>query len=667
MPTWLSCHVTGNALKFRDWLSSIAHDNRFRTYHARAVEPLTGAITLQPNVLRSKVLEKMIWYAAQLTLDDVNRAAKFNELVEEGRLEEEEGYADILNDSLLSEDDRREYLSFYTNMASQNVINLFSIDHAVIISAIHARDGIRLPPYRALWIYDQVFNKRQRIPFPSAKLQFTNDDDALDARMVMPTQRDFLTRVSSQYDLSVGLEEFEGCTWEREDSYIAVQGAGGKKYHRYKASIDITPKVREIFSRKPSKHQFSMRNSKVKKKKGLVVSAKRGRASVNWYKPKSKPDLQRDVLLEQSAWVPSHQSGSAPITSVHDDSSLDGYVVSWESGNDWLLTEQFQSCLNKHDALVQVLKEKKRSRYHFFSTEPFEHYRLNGVISFSDLARRNSESILQRTKYFLDCGLYDVPDNSKILKFGLSMPQFRSELAKKLLVVREQRNTSRSNVRKRYEAFVNDPISEELNRLAKDVDIHLSHVGNVVKRLVGTMTARLANFHGFDGVNMKGYSRVMEEYLSYVEQRYLSVDSVIKLLQPGVRKSVKGDLLLRKRVSDFVCDLCEKFKETINASMEQIKTFFMSGESLDIYNMLWLSMFFSRLTEDSANHLIAWADKFNKLSSRVEELGTEQAKFQYELKGASGKNLLKLLLIEIQEVTCAVLPWALNPLIRNSH
>jgi len=623
--------IAGNALKFRNWLSSIAHDVRFRTYHARAVEPVTGAITLQPNVLKSSILEKIIWYAAMLTYDDIKRAKQFNKLLEAGTPELDAGYKDILDDKALSDDDRVSYLTFYCSMATQNVINMFTLDHALIISAIHARDGIRLPPYRALWIYDQVFCQEKRIPYPAVELSYTHNDEIGDARMILPEQRHLMERVNSGYDLTMQLEEFEDCTWSNNDASIKVTTQYGNEFHRYKQLVAMTDKIRQTPLAKAVNNQFTIRKSKLKRKQGRVVGAIRGRTSVNWYRPRDKSRYEQANLLAQTDWVPSHQQFKTPITQVHVDTSLDGYVVNYEAMDDWILVESYQRCLTKHDNYVEAMRRKKGSRYQFFTTEPFEHFRLNGVISFSPVAQKNSQVILNRTKHFLNNGLYDVPDNHTIMSHGLSMAEFRTYLASALVNVRNERNLARSRTKAMVLAAHSDPLASELNRLEKDFSIHMSYIISSIWQEIGTQAACMVGFQCFDGICMQSFGKVNNEYQKQFKARFLDIDGVINQLQSHVRSSVKQSAFSRALVAKVVDSFNNQFHQCTTAIFNEVIVNIQTSTEINVNN-LWLTMFCPKLENPS--------ELISRVKSRI--VAPNQT-VKSSLISTTGNNILDLL------------------------
>ena len=115
--------ISGNILKVRNYIMHVAQDINNRTWHARAVDETTGAVALQPNVLNAKTIDKIIWLLCQATHGDRIRAERFKQLVADGREMDDEGYADIIIDPLLSEEDREEFAAVYKQYAQRHLIN----------------------------------------------------------------------------------------------------------------------------------------------------------------------------------------------------------------------------------------------------------------------------------------------------------------------------------------------------------------------------------------------------------------------------------------------------------------------------------------------------------------------------------------------------------------
>lgn len=159
------------ALRVRDYLYRIGHDNSKRALHARAYCPVGyNRVLLQPNVLKSKYLEKMVWYASQLTQYSHKVASEFSELVKQGREAEFSGYADILNDTLMNPKAKAEFLEMYREQAQTPLIDCFSEKHAALLSVRWSIDGINSAPFRPLAIWNKVATG-ESLPWPKTMVE----------------------------------------------------------------------------------------------------------------------------------------------------------------------------------------------------------------------------------------------------------------------------------------------------------------------------------------------------------------------------------------------------------------------------------------------------------------------------------------------------------------
>lgn len=184
-----------NATKVRDWLATCAHQLQHRTWHPRAYDEITGSVVLQPNVLNSRVLAKMIRYFFQLSHDDLLRAEDFKAKVKEAKraaalnggnwryLVDDAGVLEIINDTTIDDKTRDEFLIMYCDGLQQQLIKLGDERHAIYLSSIHALDGVKLPPYFAIACWHDVFVKGNRIPYPSVDLSSIVVESVGDAMM----------------------------------------------------------------------------------------------------------------------------------------------------------------------------------------------------------------------------------------------------------------------------------------------------------------------------------------------------------------------------------------------------------------------------------------------------------------------------------------------------
>ena len=164
-PRW--ARFGDNTRRFRDYLVRVSSDVKFRALHARAYDPSgNNNVYLQPNTLRASVLEKMVWYASQITIDSRAIHEEALERFRDGKIEFDIGVIDIMQDSTLSSDVKQQYKEMYVKrLLEKPMFELFTEQHAVLLSLLWALHGVSTLPYRAVAILDNV-KKGKRIPFP---------------------------------------------------------------------------------------------------------------------------------------------------------------------------------------------------------------------------------------------------------------------------------------------------------------------------------------------------------------------------------------------------------------------------------------------------------------------------------------------------------------------
>lgn len=155
-----------NAVAVRAYLYRLSANMGARAFHAKAVDHVGfQRIMLQPNILKPQFLEKMVWFASQLSIESQEQANHFAVLVKQGREMEHEGYRDIATDPSLTEKVRRQFLDMYKQEAQRALLTCFSERHALMLSFRWLVDGIASPTYRPMAIYQKVLDG-QRLPWP---------------------------------------------------------------------------------------------------------------------------------------------------------------------------------------------------------------------------------------------------------------------------------------------------------------------------------------------------------------------------------------------------------------------------------------------------------------------------------------------------------------------
>jgi 3'-phosphoadenosine 5'-phosphosulfate sulfotransferase (PAPS reductase)/FAD synthetase len=188
-----------SALRVRDYLFRLSCDMGARALHARSFDPAGyNRVTMQPNVMKPKYLDKMVRYASQLTVDSIKQAEEFKALVAEGREDEHPGYAEIKQDINIPPKARKAFLEMYKECAQEPIFTSFSEKHAILLSFRWSIDGIGAAPYRPLAIWEQVKRGEGRIPYPMlnkeyearfGKIKMIDAEKPLPEAVMMPIYR----------------------------------------------------------------------------------------------------------------------------------------------------------------------------------------------------------------------------------------------------------------------------------------------------------------------------------------------------------------------------------------------------------------------------------------------------------------------------------------------
>ena len=273
LPRW-SVLGAENTLKVRDWLYRISTDVSLRAFHARSHDPLVMRAALQPNTAKPQVLEKMVRFASQLTIDSINHANEFKKLCEQGRELEHAGYKDIHDDKFMTPKVKRAFLEMYKeSVQNPTTLNtLFGLKHAILLSFRWSIDGVGGARFRPLAIWKQIERGEGRIPYPQlnseyeaihGKIKLTGNTLLPEAVMFPLTANenlehlalnpfslmDFWTRPADHTDV---FEEDFNCSVSRKaDTYANIEASVNYNYSISKSNNDCivdykTPEIEYI-------------------------------------------------------------------------------------------------------------------------------------------------------------------------------------------------------------------------------------------------------------------------------------------------------------------------------------------------------------------------------------------------------------------------------------
>jgi 3'-phosphoadenosine 5'-phosphosulfate sulfotransferase (PAPS reductase)/FAD synthetase len=614
--------ISGNILKIRNFIMVVAQDISYRTWHSRAMDASTGAIALQPNVLNAETIDKILWLLSQATWDEQERAKKFSRLVSQGREMEDEGYADIINDPLLDEEDRAEMAHVYYQYATKPLIEPMSEELAIFLSAIHARDGIRLPPYRALHIWHAT-SRGERIPYPDVDASKAVIDDIPDSVMVLPKHHDIASFVPFSGDNLYDTESIDGCEGETKIKSSSIPVHQAKYYlpeieqHKINGKrpndlIEIAGLETSLFTHKvrktPTTHNPKLRFSKrpitkVSRKGGGYKVVDRGRTSLgspSFGLRDSKTHLEDRLMIPMVVGLPTVQRVYNPLDDAIDHDCL-GYEVDHGALDEWQQFEGLERALKDHDDAVRLHEKLDDNIYYYGGTGPLEHFLRWGVIRLGKQASENAARILTRTAYYHALGLLSINDkgikklalekgksldvseyrrnikaNMQLhVKEILSMPEYRKYKSNVLLSIREERNKNRKMVRENHALLINDPVKFACNELKSIFEKYADHYADSIETMILTKALLDDGVHYFDGQSFYNRYHTNKGFKSYFYSIFTDLESMLFLFDKSVKQAVDSNPQARQKLlnvgTEIANDLMRIELEKVTSIKENIK------------------------------------------------------------------------------------------------
>lgn len=229
-----------SALRVRDYMFRLSTQMDARALHARAFDSVGfNRVALQPNTLRPRLLEKLVRFASQLTVDSIRAAAEFKALVESGREMEHAGYREIAEDPFMPPKTKMAFLEMYKEGAADPAClnELFSLEHALLLSFRWSLDGVGGAMYRPLAIWLEISEGKGWIPYPKLnselKTPVTLQSEPLPEAVMMPVLKledakqfalepfNLLSLWRRPADISDMFDADRNCTITRQADYLA--------------------------------------------------------------------------------------------------------------------------------------------------------------------------------------------------------------------------------------------------------------------------------------------------------------------------------------------------------------------------------------------------------------------------------------------------------------
>lgn len=616
--------IQGNANKVRDYMYSIAHDVKHRTHHPRAFDPVTNHAMLQPNILSSRTLERLLTYFVQLTDDDLHRANEFIKLKEENRLEEDAGYQDILEDSaFFDEKTKAEFLEMYVFGASQHLIQTATLEHCLYLSAQWSMDGVKSLPFRPLAIYDSVVKKGRRIPYPNADtLNAPNDNigDAMAIKLsdagvsllslhnapfrswdvVEADMRENCSTVSNPNMLRVAVTysrigdkevfrvvhdgvsmnvgdntkaELLKISRQRYEEKDATGPISFSQFLTFREMRTIGKQLRSVPTQKRPIFNATKRGIK-----RLSSGIKRLKTSLRMYQASTQASLSASYLKDVRVWAPNMELKNVPFISQHQK-DINEESVNFKINPDldaWFDYGGYEKAIAMHDEfLARARRDKhfedgKYTLRRFKTTEAFWMLVQDGVISVNENTWHTAQKTLQRTEIFLEAGLFDLPNSpGELLNMNgvLSMDEHRSVKAHELLKVRAMRNADRAYTKAMIagdKTLILDSVLGRMTAFSMIRDEVLSPT-YIAKKL---LTA--GGVTGFDQSNFTASVKLSDDWFQEFGSVFLDVDEMLDAIASPIEKDIiNANLDAKISISKRLASLNAEFHGCLVESLSQ--------------------------------------------------------------------------------------------------
>lgn len=576
--------IQGNANKVRDYMFSVAHDINHRTHHPRAFDPVTNHAMLQPNILSSRTLERLLTYFVQLTHDDFLRANEFRKLVDNGQLELDEGYNDIINDNAFFDDKTRdEFVEMYVHGASQHLIQTATLEHCIFLSAQWAMDGVKSLPFRPLAIYDSVVVKGNRIPYPHVDTALAPIDKVGDAMGIklseagvdllslhtapfrrwdvieadmnegcstvsMPNKlrvsvtysriqdKEILRVVHDGVTLNLGDNTKEAVLKIARDRYLKENASGPISFSQFLTNRKMVNVGQQLRGTPAKKNPI--RNATVRGIKRTKNGIERLKTTLRMYSPQTVSSLSNAYLKDVKVWVPDMENKTVPFITEHQRDINDETVNFEISPNlaTWIEYGGYDKAIAMHDEHLNRARRNKRiedgkqTLRRFTTTEAFWVLLQDGVISVNNNTWYTAQRTLQRTEIFLEAGLFSLPNSADALiqmDGVIDMKAHRTVKFFELLKIRNARNNDRKSVK----ALINN----DSNAIEKSFIARLDSMAKLRKDILGgdainMMLLTAGGVTGFDGFSFKQHSTLASDWDQEYSSAFEDIDSMLNLV-----------------------------------------------------------------------------------------------------------------------------------------
>ena len=604
--------ISDNMLKVRNYMAFVAEDMSKRTWHTRAIDQTTGAIAAYPNVLNAQTIDELIKLLIQCTIDDYFRAKQFKQRVRVGDEMLDKGYADIINDTTLTARERELFADVYKRHAQNQLHTPMSKEISMYLSFVHARDGMKLPPYRAIALWKELYEdfidavneciytehsknnfinieeahamtvkeyeqKGIRMPYPEVDASKAPKEDVPDAVMIMPE----ISLDEYDYVPHTGMfsaEDVAGCMVDVEHDKIKLPLTQASKilpsdHTITSSSVSLRGFVMDdsfsVFRQKrksvAAKKELSKRaNTKVSRKNGQFKVVTKGRTSVGSHSFSQRTNdtvLTQRLASQVSTPKLSLKPHFIPMNEANDE-TVGTYALSVEGFYNWIDYDGYERAMEKHDAFIEHKRANGQSIYYWSGIHVVEEMQRYGLFDLSVNAIRSSMNSLKRTAYFGDMGLFRLSDedftelatlSSKDEGYQEALVKFNHLHVKSVMSMPDYRNLKAQTligIRKARNAN-RAILKRQREWFLKDALAHDLH------QVEGYFTDLLTDLYFqvdyyLNDLSVSNYGRsAIEGYAKFLSSALTDEVYFTRFLSAAARKQIKRDLNAKQKVTQL--------------------------------------------------------------------------------------------------------------------
>lgn len=486
------------------------------------------------------------------------------------------------------------------------------------LSFIHSRDGVKLPAYRAIALWDRLYtqfisdveearyvsdgvyltlseahkcvvadyeSRGLRIPYPDVNVDEAPREDPPDAVMIMPDTA--LTDFA--YVPHTGMftaEDVVGCMIGIEHNNVKLPLSQAKKLLPNDSDISannvtlrgfVMDKSHRTFNEESSyiapKKEYSKRAiKKVSRKNGQYQVLERNRTSVGSFSFSERTDdTVYSDKVSKAVTIPKLCLNTQYIPlNEPDEDTIGSYAISVEGYYNWLDYGGFERAMEVHDKAVEYRQSRGESIYHWSGINVVEEMQRFGLFDLSPSAIKSSMFNLRRTAYFGQLGLFRLSDEAFIelasngntkANHDLSeqYPELYVNAVMPMHVYRQFKAKRLLDIRNNRNANRRRVKQLRQRFLSNPIGIDVTLATEYVNGLLEDFQAQIHDFN--NGYFNSNYGKVsIEAYAKFLSGLLGDASEFARLLSSTSKQALKTSLQDKKQIEMVRSSLYERLK-----------------------------------------------------------------------------------------------------------